>query len=128
MAIKILIVEDEKILSEMYTEKFQQAGFSVVSTPEAEDGLEVAKREKPDLIILDILLPKGDGISFLQRIREEPGIALTPVVVFSNFDDPPTKKAAFRLGVKDYLIKTNYTPREIIEKIKGILSSYQSWE
>ena len=128
MAKKILIVEDEKILSDLYAEKFQQAGFLVISASEAEDGLEVAKKEKPDLIILDILLPKGDGISFLQRMREEPGLSLTPVVVFSNFDDPTTKKAAFRLGVKDYLIKTNYTPREMIEKIKGILTSYQPWE
>jgi len=125
---KILIIEDEKILSDMYAEKFQQAGFSVVSAPEAEDGLEVAKKEKPDLIILDILLPKGDGISFLQKMREESGLSLTPVVVFSNFDDPPTKKAAFRLGAKEYLIKTNYTPREIVEKIKEILASYQPWE
>jgi two-component system, OmpR family, alkaline phosphatase synthesis response regulator PhoP len=125
---KILIIEDEKILSDMYSEKFQQAGFEVVSAPEAEDGLETAKREKPNLVILDILLPKGDGISFLQRLREEPGLSLTPVVVFSNFDDPATKKAAFRLGVKDYLIKTNHTPREIIEKIKTILSVYQPLE
>ena len=124
---KILIVEDEKILSEMYTEKFKQAGYAVISAPEAEEGLEVAKKEKPDLIILDILLPKGDGISFLQRMKEEPGIAFVPVVVFSNFDDPSTKKAAFRLGVKDYLIKTNYTPAEVVEKIKAILSSYQTW-
>jgi two-component system, OmpR family, alkaline phosphatase synthesis response regulator PhoP len=128
MAKKILIIEDEKILSEMYTDKFREAGFLVISAPEAEEGLEVAKKEKPDLIILDILLPKGDGISFLQKMREESGLSMTPVVVFSNFDDPTTKKAAFRLGVKDYLIKTNYTPREIIEKIKGILSSYQPWE
>lgn len=124
---KILIIEDEKILSDMYSEKFQQAGFEVISAPEAEDGLEVAKREKPNLIILDMLLPKGDGISFLQRLREENEISMTPVVVFSNFDDPATKKAAFRLGVKDYLIKTNYTPRDIIEKIKTILATYQSW-
>jgi two-component system, OmpR family, alkaline phosphatase synthesis response regulator PhoP len=124
---KILIIEDEKILSDMYTEKFTQAGFSVISSSEAEGGLEVAKKEKPDLIILDMLLPKGDGISFLQRMKEEPGLSFIPVVVFSNFDDPPTKKAAFSLGVKDYLIKTNYTPQEIIEKIKAILSSYQTW-
>jgi DNA-binding response OmpR family regulator len=124
---KILIIEDEKILSDMYKEKFQQAGFEVVFAPEAEEGLEVAKKEKPDLIVLDILLPKGDGISFLQRLREEPGLSFTPVVVFSNFDDPSTKKAAFRLGAKDYLIKTNYTPNEIIEKIKVILASYQTW-
>ncbi|MFH1401893.1 MAG: response regulator transcription factor [Parcubacteria group bacterium] len=128
MAKKILIIEDEKILSEMYAEKLTQAGFLVVLAPEAEEGLEIAKKEKPDLIILDILLPKGDGISFLQKIKEEPGLSFVPVVVFSNFDDPPTKKAAFSLGVKDYLIKTNYTPHEIIEKIKAVLSSYQTWE
>lgn len=127
MAKKILIIEDEKILSEMYTEKFQQAGFEVFSSVKAEEGLEVAKREKPDLIILDMLLPTGDGISFLQRLREENEISMTPVVVFSNFDDPEKKKAAFRLGVKDYLIKTNHTPREIIEKIKTILDTYQPW-
>jgi two-component system, OmpR family, alkaline phosphatase synthesis response regulator PhoP len=125
---KILIIEDEKILSEMYAEKFKLAGFEVVLAPEAEDGLEIAQREKPDMIILDILLPKGDGISFLQRLREKNEISLTPVVVFSNFDDPATKKAAFRLGAKDYLIKTNFTPREIIEKIKTILSTYQPWD
>lgn len=118
---KILIVEDEKILAEMYYDKFTQAGFIVVSAPEAEEGLEVAKREKPDLIILDILLPRGDGISFLQKLRELPEFAIIPVVAFSNFDDLATKQAAFRLGAKDYLIKTNYTPQEVVERIKGYL-------
>ena len=118
MAKKILIIEDEKILSEMYVDKFKEAGYEVISAPEAEEGLEVAKREKPDLIMLDILLPKANGISFLQRLREEPELKLIAVVAFSNFDDPETKKAAFRLGVKDYLIKTSYTPQEIIEKIR----------
>lgn len=115
---KILIVEDEKMLAEMYTDKFSQAGFKVITANEAEDGLEVAKREKPDLVILDILLPKGDGISFLQKLRELPDFALVPVIAFSNFDDLSTKKAAFRLGAKDYLIKTNYTPQEVVERIK----------
>ncbi|MFH1036670.1 MAG: response regulator transcription factor [Patescibacteria group bacterium] len=119
---KILIIEDEKLLAEMYKEKFSQAGFVVVAAPEAEEGLETAKKERPDLIILDILLPKADGISFLQRLREEPDLASIPVVAFSNFDDPETKKSAFRLGVKDYLIKTNYTPLELTEKIKTYLT------
>jgi DNA-binding response OmpR family regulator len=115
---KILIVEDERLLAEMYVDKFSEAGFKVILASEAESGLETAKTEKPDLVILDILLPRGDGISFLQKLRELPEFALIPVVAFSNFDDLSTKKAAFRLGAKDYLIKTNYTPQEIVEKIK----------
>jgi DNA-binding response OmpR family regulator len=119
MTKKILLVEDEKLLSEMYSDKFREAGFEVISTKEAEEALELAKKEKPDLIVLDILLVRANGISFLQKLRETPDIAFTPVVAFSNYDDPSAKKEAFRLGVKDYLIKTNYTPQGIIEKIKG---------
>jgi DNA-binding response OmpR family regulator len=115
--IKILIVEDEKILSEMYVEKFIQAGFEVVHAGDADAGYMTAKKEKPDLVLLDILLPKGNGIEFLKTLRKDPEIADTIVVAFSNFDDPPTKKEAFAFGVKDYLIKTNYTPQAIIDKI-----------
>jgi DNA-binding response OmpR family regulator len=118
---KILIIEDEKILSEMYVEKFSQAGFDVVTTREAELGMEITKREKPDLIVLDMLLIKANGISFLQELRKDPELSQTSVVTLSNLDDPPTKKQAFALGVKDYLIKANYTPREIIEKVKKFI-------
>ena len=85
-------------------------------------GFAVAKQEKPDLVILDILLPKGNGISFLKALRNDPETADIPVVAFSNYDDPPTKKEAFDLGVKDYLIKTAYTPQGIIDKIKIFLA------
>jgi len=115
---KILLVEDETILSELYQEKLRKAGFSVVTATEAETGLEIAKAEKPDFILLDILLPKGNGIFFLTNLRKDPEIASLSVIVFSNLDDPETKKEAMRLGAKDYLIKTNYTPGEIVEKIK----------
>lgn len=119
---KILIIEDEKILSEMYVDKFKEAGFNVVWAGEAEMGFVAAKQEKPDLVILDILLPKGSGISFLKALRGNPETAKIPVVAFSNYDNPPTKKEAFALGVKDYLIKTAYTPQGILDKVKGYLS------
>ena len=106
----------------MYVDKFREAGFHVISSGEAEMGFAVAKQEKPDLVILDILLPKGNGISFLKALRNDPETADIPVVAFSNYDDPPTKKEAFDLGVKDYLIKTAYTPQGIIDKIKTFLA------
>jgi len=121
MAKKILLVEDEKILAEMYRDKFTEAGFEVSVTFDAKEGLKLAKKEKPDLIILDILLPRENGVYFLTELRNDLEISSIPVVVFSNFDDPETKITTLRLGVKDYLIKTNYTPQEIVEKIKEYL-------
>ena len=118
---KILLIEDEKILAEMYQDKFTQAGFEVFLAFESKTGLTLAKKEKPDLIVLDILLPRENGITFLNWLRDDQEVATIPVVVFSNYDDPTTKRQAAKLGAKDYLIKTNYTPQEIIEKIKNYL-------
>ncbi len=122
MAKKILIVEDEKILGEMYYDKFIQAGFEVILAHSAEEGIEVVSKEKPDLILLDILLPRANGVSFLAKLRKIPEFSSIPVVVFSNFDDPETKKKALQLGIKEYLIKTNFTPQEIVEKVKSYLA------
>ncbi len=115
---KILLIEDEKILSAMYQDKFTEAGFEVSATFEAKEGLELAKKEKPDLIILDILLPRENGVYFLTELKKDLEISSIPVVVFSNYDDPETKKKSIQLGAKEYLIKTNYTPQEIVKKIK----------
>jgi DNA-binding response OmpR family regulator len=121
MAKKILIVEDEKILAKMYQDKFTRAGFKVFLAREAKDGVKLAKKEKPDLIVLDILLPKENGIFFLEELRKDPEILSIPVLVFSNFDDPETRRQTEKLGAKAYLIKTNYTPQGIVKEIKKYL-------
>ena len=118
---KILIIEDEKLLGEMYKDKLSWAGFEVIWVFEAKDALKLVKKEKPDLILLDILLPRENGIFFLEQLRKWPKTVSIPILAFSNYDDPETKKQAFKLGVKDYLIKTNYTPNEIVKKIKNYL-------
>lgn len=118
---KILLIEDEKILGEMYRDKFTEAGFKVILAFEAREGLKLAKKEKPDLIILDILLPRENGIVFLTWLRKDPKISSIPVVAFSNYDDPRARKQAAKLGIKEYLIKANYTPQKIVEKIKNYL-------
>jgi DNA-binding NarL/FixJ family response regulator len=71
--------------------------------------------------VLDILLPRENGIFFLEKLREIPETAMLPVLAFSNYDDPATKQRAIDLGVLDYLLKTDYTPKDIIRKIKGYL-------
>ena len=123
---KILVVEDEKLLSEMYEDKFSQSGFLVVMANSAEEGFKLLEKERPDLILLDILLPQENGIQFLKRIKDIPEISKIPVIVFSNYDDPETKKKAFDLGARDYLIKTNFTPTEIVGKIKNFLDKLDS--
>ena len=118
---KVLIVEDEKILAEMYKDKFEEAGYQADLAFSSEEAIEYLKKEKPDLILLDILLPRENGINFLKRLKEVEGISKIPVVAFSNYDEPKTKKEALGLGVRAYLIKTQYTPKELVEEVKKFL-------
>ena len=115
---KILIIEDEKILVEMYKSKLEANNFEVISAFSSEEGMEILRKEKPDLVILDILLPKENGITFLEKIGKMKIISDIRIVVFSNYDDPETRKKALKLGAEDYLIKTQFTPREFLEKVK----------
>ena len=115
---KILIVEDEELLLEMYREVFEKEGFQVSSATTGKEAVRVAEKEKPDFVLLDILLPEENGIYFLEQRKLQPSLAAIPVVAFSNFDESNIKKRAFELGVKDYIIKTNYIPQEVVNKVK----------
>ncbi len=115
---KILLIEDEKILSGMYKDKFEEAGYETDLVFSAEDALEYLETKKPDLILLDMLLPRKNGVGFLEELKKITGTSEIPVVGLSNYDDPETKKKAFQLGIREYLIKTRYTPQELLAKIK----------
>jgi len=118
---KVLIIEDEKILGELYEYKLKETGYEVKWVQSSEEAFEYLKKNKPTLILLDILLPKEDGIDFLKKIKNTNLIENTTIVVLSNYDNPETKKEALKLGVKAYLIKTQYTPKELLEEIKKFL-------
>lgn len=119
---KILIIEDEKLLAEMYRDRFTQEGYKVSLAFTSEEGIGLARKEKPDFILLDILLPKENGVGFLKRLKQEPDISSIPVAAFSNYDDPHTRKEAESFGIKAYLLKTDFTPQDLVKKIKGYLS------
>lgn len=119
---KILIVEDERVLAQMYKDKFEEAGYDIDLALSSEEAIDYLKKNKPDLILLDILLPKENGISFVKKARDIKGVSKIPIVAFSNYDTPDVKKEASRLGVKAYLIKTQYTPKELLEEVKKFLS------
>lgn len=113
---RVLVVEDERMLADMYADKLKRAGFDVVSADNAQDGIAKAESPHPDLILLDILLGEENGLRVLEAISKK-GEHI-PVIVFSNFDDAGTKEKALRLGAATYLIKTDYTPQQIVEEVK----------
>ncbi len=115
---KVLVVEDEEILAEMYKKKLSNSGFYVLWASTAREAFVVTKKENPNLILLDILLPDENGISLLEKIRLTPETSSAKVIVFSNFDDPELREKAKKLKAEDYLIKTDITPDKIIEKIR----------
>lgn len=116
---KILLIEDEPLIQEIYLKKLKDAGFNVICVFSSEEADKLLKKKKFDLIILDILLPKEDGFSFLKRIRKKEDN--TPVIVLSNLEGKEYLEKAKKQKVKDYLIKANYTPSEILKIIQQII-------
>lgn len=114
---KILIIEDDKFLIKAYKIKFMRAGFDVITATDGEMGMEIAKKEIPKMIILDIMLPKIDGFEFLKRMKKEEKIKDVPVIALSNLGQQEDKDKAISLGAKEYLVKADFSLEEIIEKV-----------
>ena len=118
MAKKVLIVEDEEIIYELLQRKLTQEGYEVVVAKDGEEGLAKIREEKPDLILLDIIMPKKGGFEVMEEIQKEEGLKDIPVIVISNSGQPVELDKAKELGAKDWLIKTEFDPQEVIEKVK----------
>ena len=121
MAKKILIVEDDKFLRELIATKLEKEEYQILEAIDGEKGLETVKKEKPDLILLDLILPGLDGFGVLAAVKEDPVLSQIPVIILSNLGQKEDIEKALKLGAADYLIKAHHTPGEIIAKIKGIL-------
>lgn len=119
--IKILIVEDDNFLVEMYTTKFEIEGFTVFSAEDGEKGLEVAKAQKPDIILLDILMPRMDGFATIEALKKDESTKNIPVILLTNLGQKEDVKRGFELGAAGYLIKAHFMPSEVVDKIKKIL-------
>ena len=118
---KILIVEDEPFLLDMYKMKFKQGGFEVISATDGEEGIRISRRENPNIILLDIMMPKIDGFEVLENLKKSSLTKSIPVLIFSNFSQKEQKEKGIALGAADYFVKTNYTPAQVLEKVKNIL-------
>ena len=118
---KILLIEDDKFLRELIIQKLGKEGFEVVEASEGEAGLTRMKEEKPNLVLLDLILPGIDGFEVLSRIKKDPVLEKTPVIILSNLGQKEDMEKGIALGAKDYLIKAHFTPGEIVEKIRATL-------
>jgi len=114
---KILIIEKENILAEMYKDKFEQEGFLVKIASDYEQGLKIAKEEKPDLILIDILNPTKEDSDFLNQLKENEQLSQIPIVILSNYEEPRRLKESFS-QVKDFFLNTQLTPSQLLERIK----------
>lgn len=118
---KILIVEDDRSLQKALTQILEKHQYVTRSAFDGEAGLQEAEREKPDLILLDIILPKKDGFGFMKEMKENPAIASIPVIVLTNLEDSTDIERAFGLGARAFLVKTNYQLEEVVAKIEQTL-------
>jgi len=118
---KILIIEDDKFLRDLMEKKLLNSDYEVVTAEDGSSGLEMVVSESPDLVLLDILLPTMSGWEVLAKLTQSPKTENVPVVLLTNLGDQNDIERGLKLGVKDYIIKANFTPAEIVEKIKKCL-------
>ena len=121
MPYNILVVEDDKFLRELISKKLVSEGYNISQAVDGEEGLKKIKEEKPDLVLLDLILPGIDGFEVLARAKEESEVIKIPVIILSNLGQKEDVEKGINLGAVDYLVKAHFTPGEIIEKIKKIL-------
>jgi sigma-B regulation protein RsbU (phosphoserine phosphatase) len=117
---KILIIEDEADILELLVDKFVSEKFKVFQSTSAEKGIKLALENKPDFILLDIILLKMDGITMLKKLRQDPWGKNVPVIILSNVTDQTKVSEAMRLGVYDYIIKTNLILNDLVKQVKEV--------
>lgn len=118
---RILFIEDESTLQKTFGEILKQEGYEMVSALDGEIGLRLAKTKKPDLILLDLILPKVHGFEVLKKLKEDIETKDIPVIVLTNLEGIGDVEKAIELGATTYLVKASYSLEEIIEKIKKAL-------
>lgn len=119
---KILIIEDDRFLRELIARKLANEGFDVHEAIDGESGVKKVKELKPDIILLDLILPGIDGFEVLSRIKEDPSTETIPVIILSNLGQREDIERGLKLGASDFLVKAKFTPSEIIQKIKNALA------
>ncbi|KKR47113.1 MAG: Response regulator receiver protein [Parcubacteria group bacterium GW2011_GWA2_40_8] len=115
---KILFVEDEQALQRTISEALHREGFEVLNAIDGDSGARLAKTEKPDMILLDLILPRRSGFDVLKELKETEETKDIPVIVLTNLESPADVDRAIELGATTYLVKANYDLSDIVKKVK----------
>lgn len=119
---KILLIEDDPSLAQIYKVELELDGFEVANAIDGQAGLEAAKNDKPALVLIDIVLPKLNGLAVLEQLKKDEKSKDIPAIVITNFGQEDNIKKAFTLGAEDFILKYQTTPAEVAKKIKEILA------
>jgi len=118
---KVLIVEDDPFIADVYVFKLESEGYSVETAEDGLKGLEALKKKKFDVVLLDILMPNLDGFKALEQIKKNPSLSQTPVIILTNLSQKKDIQKGIELGASDYIIKTKFTPTEVVKTIAKVL-------
>lgn len=117
----ILFIEDEQALQRTMGMALQSGGYEVLQALNGEDGVRIAKEKHPDLILLDLILPRIDGFGVLKQVKEDSDIEDIPVIVLTNLESADDVDKALELGATTYLVKANYNLEDVLGKVKAVL-------
>ena len=118
---KILFIEDESALQKTFRDMLTQEGYEMISASDGETGLRLAREKKPDLILLDLVLPRMHGLEVLKKLKESPVTREIPIIILTNLEDMESVEKALSLGAGTYLVKADYGLEEVLKKIKQAL-------
>jgi len=114
---KILLVEDEEIMISLLQKKLTKEGYEISVARDGEEGLKAMREVRPDLVLLDIIMPKMGGFEVMEEMGKDKNLKDIPVIVISNSGQPVELDKAQKLGAKDWLIKTEFDPQEVLNKV-----------
>ena len=117
----ILIIDDDPMFREVVRMRLSAAGYQTFAAAGADAGWELVKNHRPDVVLLDLVMPEADGVSFLRRLRGDPSLAPTPVIVISGLSLMALTKAAEQLGVQSQLIKSRFSLGELVQRVTSLL-------
>lgn len=122
---KIVLVEDDEILSKVLSTELRDSGFEVSQAFDGEAGLELVRSKRPDLVLLDLILPKKHGFVVLEELKKSPETKAIPVIILTLLGEDEDIKKGLRLGANDYLVKSSHAIAEIVEKVKNFFAKEQ---
>ena len=121
---KVLIVEDDPLMSRMYQKIFTFEGYEVVLANDGQEGLDQARAGKPTVMLLDVMMPKMNGLQVLEKLKADPETKSIPVVMLTNLAGEQDAENALTKGAIKYIIKSEHEPKEVADMVKEILAGY----